>query len=273
MPLKRKSIVTPSNKLKADVRSISRMALSLYKPNLKNPNQVSQKAARRADFIKKYSPLWFISKINVLPIAATSLLRGRPRLAKEELGMEPLGFAHPLTKRTRYGKQDKSYYKKRKSYRSTIAHEVVHSLGLSKNHLVTASALSQYLDTIHFQMRVKKDPDFMDLSLLKNRSNMRAIDSAYGSKRFIPLEHFSVTGLPNSTLGTKLGRFVATVEIQLNTPGLGGILLREISNGTPVKVAYTNAATGKYDLEATKWLERSRTTSPRITKYYFGQKN
>ncbi len=268
---RRKPIVTPSSRLKADTRSISRMTLALFKPEIKNPSEISQTQAKRADFIKKYSPMWFISKVNVISFATVSLLRGRPRLAKEEIGMEPLGFAHPLTKRTRYGKQDKSYYKKRKSYRSTIAHEVVHSLGLSKNHLVTASALSQYLDTIHFQMRVKKDPDFMDLSLLKNRSNMRAIDSAYGSKRFIPLEHFSVTGLPNSTLGTKLGRFVATIEIQLSTPGLGGILLREISNGTPVKVAYKNAATGKYDLEASEWLKRTRKISPIITKFYFGK--
>ncbi|MEK6958841.1 MAG: hypothetical protein AABW59_02230 [archaeon] len=141
---------------------------------------------------------------------------------------------------------------KRQRLRDLILHEVIHSMSLSKANPVTASAMQRYFRVFRqdkIGLNYVSEWEKKNGKLGEKTNVILGIDNAYEGKR--------TNREPETGPGEDLAIISANVEKQAGKPGVGLIMVRDVSMGMPVKESMGRALSGEYDNEAMRFLKRN----------------
>ncbi|MFA6064740.1 MAG: hypothetical protein WCW44_00535 [archaeon] len=228
---KRKRLtVNPKTRFRATARQAAHAITSLYYPNPNEAKLVAKELGKRAT----------LSKVK----SAKTTLDGKVWIPDAELNSKNTRFTNRFLRRD-------------------LTHELAHSSGLSKNHFVTARALEYYLE--YFGKVVDR------LGAMDNNHSIHLAYSKRGEiiakerakqanleKKGITLSEFEHTAQflksPFSNLGKRLATTAMKLDAEMQKPGAGAILIREVSQGKKIEQTTEEIKNGKYNQEIKNWL-------------------
>jgi len=162
--------------------------------------------------------------------------------------------------------------------RHLLAHELSHSMNLSRHDRVAASAWGYYfkeafkrnggpIDQLSYAASecVLIEKAFRRTTKRKADEHVRNAKLEEKQKATDAAEHKNVV-LPQalSGIGVSLGEIAVIVEIKTRKPGAGAILITQASRGKRVEEVIKAIKRGKYDLQIKQWL----TANPEMQKAF-----
>lgn len=255
MNLANSSLFTPKNRLKAIAQETVRALSDLYYPythssidprNLKRKSTI-RKIGRTAAKVTEFAP----TNAAYDGKAASTFIEINPKFS--------------------------TTFSDRPQLRKLMVHEAIHRLPIATNDLVTPSAFSEYFyssNMIHQKLIHEA------LSQPKGNEVIRSIEEAFSRKFqiFVALSRMKLSNMSTkqhneilqrtehepffgnksqAEIGNLLGQFALAVEEQFRSPGLGLILIREVSMGKGMAAVLEEIKAHKYTREVRSLFSRN----------------
>ena len=156
--------------------------------------------------------------------------------------------------------------------RKTLSHELIHSMNLSKNDLVTATAFAKY-----FEDALKRKPQKIstfpvtaqEASLIEkaftkhvkriiNQKVGMAKDTVQADKIAYDTEHKPIILRQSfSDIGNSLGEIALMIEEKTKIAGAGAVLITEVSQGKKLKAVMRGILRGQYRERILGWIKEN----------------
>jgi hypothetical protein len=147
------------------------------------------------------------------------------------------------------------YYKNRREYRSILFHELVHSMHLP-NELMISNSLEKYFDLVGKKTRRMSSKEIIELAI-KTQELKKKFDGTN-------IAEYSRNGkkMSWSKIGFNFGIIAINLDKATRKKGMGLIFLREISFDNNAQKVISKISSGYFDAELREWKKMN----PRLTK-------